>query len=106
QDSLSAGQEHTCLARAGLLYCWGDNSAGQLGTGDKQPRTTPTLVPGVDGVVSVATGAQHTCVLLSDGGVACFGSNALGQSGRAGGVEQPRPARVALPARGTARDGA
>jgi hypothetical protein len=30
---------------AGELYCWGYNANGELGTGDMEPRTSPTLVP-------------------------------------------------------------
>jgi alpha-tubulin suppressor-like RCC1 family protein len=103
-DSLSAGQVHTCLARAGLVYCWGDNTDGQLGTGDQLRRELPALVPGSEGVVQVVTGEQHTCWLTRDGVVSCFGSNALGQLGHPGPAEQLVPVPVALPARATALD--
>lgn len=105
-DALSAGQLHTCLARAGLVYCWGDNSSGQLGTGDKQQRLSPTLVLGSEGVVQVAAGGQHTCWLTRAGVVACFGSNALGQLGQPTPAEQPSPAIVALPGRAIELDAA
>lgn len=105
-DSLSAGQVHACLARAGLVYCWGDNTDGQLGTGDKLRRDTPALVPGSEGVVQVVTGGQHTCWLTRDGVVSCFGSNALGQLGHVAPVEQLAPAVVALPAPALSLDAA
>lgn len=36
---------HACAAATdGYLYCWGDNAHGQLGTGDRQARLTPTRV--------------------------------------------------------------
>ena len=42
---VAAGVTHTCaLATGGALWCWGDNSAGQLGIGSKQPSEIPTLV--------------------------------------------------------------
>lgn len=105
-DSLSAGQVHACLARAGLVYCWGDNTDGQLGTGDKTRQLVPVLVPGSEGVVQVAAGGQHTCFLTRDGVVSCFGSNALGQLGHVAPAEQLSPAVVALPARATSIDAA
>lgn len=105
-DSLSAGQVHACLARAGLVYCWGDNADGQLGTGDKVRRETPALVPGSEGVVQVATGGQHTCWLTRAGVVSCFGSNALGQLGHVTSAEQLTPVVVALPARAQSIDAA
>jgi len=42
---VAAGVTHTCaLATDGSLWCWGDNSAGQLGIGSNQPREIPTRV--------------------------------------------------------------
>src|SRR5438067_1916925 len=37
-----AGEKHACAVNAdGTLWCWGDNSYGQLGTGDQLPRLVP-----------------------------------------------------------------
>ncbi len=42
---LSAGGNDTCgIRRDHTLWCWGDNSLGQLGMGDKRNRYTPTQV--------------------------------------------------------------
>ena len=76
--------DHTCARRGdGSVACWGDNSVQQ--TGDRFTgalfNTTPFVVVGVDRVVQVATGAQHTCALRSDGAVFCWGGNADGQLG-------------------------
>ena len=29
--SLAAGGKHSCAVAEGQVYCWGDNTAGQLG---------------------------------------------------------------------------
>ncbi len=42
------GYYHTCgLLAGGAAYCWGYNDEGQLGTGDKRYRLTPTAVAGL-----------------------------------------------------------
>jgi alpha-tubulin suppressor-like RCC1 family protein len=48
------------------------------------------------GVSGIALGANHGCVSLSAGGVACWGNNAVGQLGRGvtGGPGQITPAAV------------
>lgn len=81
---LSAGAEHTCARLlGGVVRCWGDNRAGQLGDGTRATPTAPTAVAMPAGRVPVAltSGARHACALLSDGGVACWGANESGQLG-------------------------
>lgn len=44
---LSAGSRFTCgLTRAGVAYCWGLNSVGQLGNGGRENSATPQAVSG------------------------------------------------------------
>ncbi len=42
--AVSAGFEHTCAIVAGKIYCWGDNTHGQLGDGTTTSRAVPTLI--------------------------------------------------------------
>ena len=45
-QDLIAGWNHTCGLRSGEGFCWGANSAGQIGDGSQVDRLVPTSVPG------------------------------------------------------------
>lgn len=80
---ISAGLYHTCaLSSDGRVYCWGWNTAGQLGRttsqeSDPQPRAVETSVR----FRSVSAGAFHTCAIGADQAAYCWGWNASGQLG-------------------------
>lgn len=80
---LVAGANHTCaLLQSGAMQCWGDNANGQLGDGGRVARALPTTVAALAGsVISLAAGSDHTCAILADGRVQCWGDNARGQLG-------------------------
>ncbi len=80
---VSAGGLHTCALLAdGTVWCWGDGSAGQLGQDESLDSPTPVAVQGLPGVATqIDAGGYHTCALLADGGVACWGENRFGQLG-------------------------
>eukprot|EP00004_Rigifila_ramosa_P012743 TRINITY_DN2783_c1_g2_i10.p1 TRINITY_DN2783_c1_g2~~TRINITY_DN2783_c1_g2_i10.p1 ORF type:complete len:363 (-),score=78.85 TRINITY_DN2783_c1_g2_i10:289-1293(-) len=78
------GDLFTCaLLVNGAVYCWGDNSAGQLGFGS----ITRLLAPGaaanltIYSVSSLAAGYLHICLISTSGQVACWGSGGYGQLG-------------------------
>ena len=87
---VAVGSHHTCAALAdGTARCWGSGADGRLGYGDEldvgaSMDRLPSLVGAIDVGASVdklALGDRHTCALLSDGNVRCWGSNDLGQLG-------------------------
>jgi len=87
---VDAGQTHTCVVMDdGQLRCWGFNPDGRLGTGntdDVGDTEVPAQVDPVnvgDGrrVVSIGLGAAHTCAVLDDGTLRCWG---YGSNGRLG----------------------
>ena len=110
---LVSGREHNCvLFEGGRVKCWGGNSRGQLGLGDMEergddPSEMGDALPFVDlgrGVRAtwLATQESHTCALLEDGRVKCWGVNddaqlGLGEAGNYRG-DQPGEMGDALPA--------
>jgi alpha-tubulin suppressor-like RCC1 family protein len=85
--SLAAGNSHTCaLTAGGAVLCWGDDLYGELGdagaSGGSSP--TPVFVVGLGaGVVAVAASGDslHTCAIVSDGDLQCWGGNPYGELG-------------------------
>lgn len=75
--AVSVGESHACaLAADGTVRCWGDNGYGQLGVGRDAPSSAvPVKVTGLENVVSLSAGTQHTCALRKDGTIACWGFN-------------------------------
>ncbi|MFM8529029.1 MAG: fibronectin type III domain-containing protein, partial [Ilumatobacteraceae bacterium] len=88
--AISAGRYHTCAVLDDRsVKCWGRNSSGQLGLGDISNRgdaagemgdSLPVVSLGAN-AVAVTTGDIHTCALLDNGAVKCWGSNDYGQLG-------------------------
>ncbi|MBN9106926.1 MAG: hypothetical protein J0I14_18210 [Propionibacteriaceae bacterium] len=93
--AVSSGEGHTCGIVDGQLYCWGLNSNGQLGLGDTNPRTVPTLVPALAGktVSTVSAGTAHTCA-VADSKVYCWGQGTSGQLGNGANNTQYSPVLV------------
>ena len=84
---LAAGWSQSCaLLKGGLVRCWGGNDHGQLGLGTTENLSTRRpfeLGPiHLDGdAVSLAAGYNHTCALMADRSVQCWGANRRGQLG-------------------------
>lgn len=98
---IDAGLFHTCAAtRDGSAFCWGVDSAGQLGNGAGGASETPTQVVGVGGagvlanVTQIGVGDSHSCAVTSDGSVFCWGSDGSGQLGNGAGGSSQTPIRV------------
>ena len=89
---VAAGEHNSgCIVRGrndgAQLYIWGANNTAQCGTGDKEPKSTPTLITIRDAhgqcplLCSLAFGAQHTIAVTVDGDVYAWGNNTFGQLG-------------------------
>ncbi|MCU0686678.1 MAG: hypothetical protein MUF34_31260 [Polyangiaceae bacterium] len=78
------GSQHSLALRAdGSVWVWGRNSYGNLGQGtfDEEPHALPAPVPGLAGIVDIASGRDHVLALGRDGHVWSWGLNQNGQLG-------------------------
>jgi len=81
--AVSAGDAHSCALTASGVSCWGDNSSGQLGDGQAcgEACHTPAQVSSLADASAISAGGAHTCALIGEDGVSCWGSNSAGQLG-------------------------
>ena len=83
--AITAGDYHTCAVADGRAYCWGNNSAGQLGNNSTTDSRVPVAVD-TSGVLAgrtvtaISAGDSHTCA-VADGRAYCWGYNDYGQLG-------------------------
>jgi alpha-tubulin suppressor-like RCC1 family protein len=94
-----AGYAHSCGVAAGTVYCWGDNSRGQLGHASTRVDFTPVpaAVTGIDSdVIDLAAGQYHTCAVTAAGDTWCWGANESGQLGDGTTAQSGTPVRTVL----------
>ena len=77
-STIAAGGSHSCaLFSNGGVACWGNNSDRQLGIPSVSRSVSPQNVPDLpSGVASISLGGTHSCALMSEGGVKCWGDGA------------------------------
>ncbi len=100
--TISGLSGHLCAAVSdGTAACWGANDAGQIGDGQPgRDAAEPVVVAGLEDVVAVCAGVDHSCALLDDAGgglVMCWGGNDHGQLGD--GTLEAKTAPVAVAGR-------
>lgn len=91
--AIAVAQAHSCVVLAdGGVRCWGDGEDGRLGQpcpnfdicasvgDDEAPGSLPPVKLAGE-AVAVTLGFNHTCALLADGEVRCWGYNARGGLG-------------------------
>ena len=94
-NNVSAGANHGCALSTGKLYCWGQNSYGQLGDGDVNPSNLPEKISLYDDWSTLDLGNNHSCAIRS-GILYCWGANSSGQLGLGGNTDVLIPTAVAF----------
>lgn len=105
---IAVGGLHTCARLSdGTVACWGDYSYGQLGDvsaylasvslsedAGVPPGLPPVLIEGISDTVQIVAGRFHSCALLGNGTVKCWGANGGGQLGNGTTSNSPSPVTV------------
>ncbi len=87
--SVLIGEEHGCHhTRIGQIYCWGKCSRGQCGNesyykaNKYKSSLVPMLTEGIEkNIKSISSRYRHSCALLDNGKIKCWGWNEYGQLG-------------------------
>lgn len=100
--AISALWQHVCaVTTTGTVYCWGDDSNGQLGNGttlDGGVAAPVQVMLDAGPATEIAAGAAHSCAIVGTGsnnGVWCWGLNKDGQLGDGTGTSSTTPVHVA-----------
>lgn len=93
--TISAGGDFACgITTAQQLYCWGDDSDGQIGNGADGAGDEPRLATvKSERFTQVSAGRRHVCALNLTGRAYCWGADGRGQLGdsRSTGSTTPIP---------------
>ena len=78
--AVSASTNHTCaILNDHTLKCWGNNGSGQLGYGNNTTLNSPSAsaidLSNSHTALAVSAGIAHTCAILDDNTVHCWGDN-------------------------------
>ncbi len=95
--ALDAGGNSACgVTRDKLIYCWGDDSFGQVGNGLKGAAEQPSLATvAQERFDSITVGGAHACALNTARQAYCWGKDSLGQLGDDRSVNSTTPIPVA-----------
>jgi len=79
------------------VWTWGNNSNGQLGTGNNTSKTSPIKVMNIQDVIDLSVGYYDTAVVKKDGTVWTWGYNGYGQLGEGTSSDRTTPVQVIKP---------
>lgn len=86
---VAAGTGHTCVLKQDrTLWCWGDNTWGQLGDGTRMNSAHPVRVMSVPSAAQISAAKEHTCAVDQAGAAWCWGL--------VNGAPQPTPKQVPM----------
>ena len=97
---ITLGYSHTCgIIENGSVYCWGQNSNGELGDSTTDYSNLPNILNCQHGskAVAISSGHYHNCAIMDNSSVYCWGYNNYGQLGNGNQTSMNVPVHVNLP---------
>jgi alpha-tubulin suppressor-like RCC1 family protein len=90
--SITTGEKHACAIlqddghniENGSVYCWGYAYYGQMGDGSTSPESSTVgqvSLPSGSEALQIVAGNDHTCAIMSNDSIYCWGKNSYGQLG-------------------------
>lgn len=86
-SKVELGREHSCALMAdGTAKCWGNGADGRLGYNATASSSSPVTVmlnstTTLSGISELSAGGRHSCALMSDGRIRCWGNGSDGALG-------------------------
>ena len=82
--AISSGDSFACaLSVSGDVTCFGRNEQGELGANpDEDNHVQPVAVRGIKEAIGIGSAESHSCAILRDKSISCWGSNTEGELGR------------------------
>lgn len=107
-ESIAAGGDTTCAVKLDhTLWCWGSlpsSVAADSTTVLRSDSVVPVQVP-LNGVRRVTVGTGHSCAVLGDASLWCWGNNKYGQLGNRSRISSITPVKVPITSVTTADTG-
>jgi alpha-tubulin suppressor-like RCC1 family protein len=85
--AIHMGTYHACALANAKVYCWGNNTSGELGTGATTLWSADPLATNPSGllngktVLAIGVGENHSCALTSESKSYCWGFGTAGKIG-------------------------
>lgn len=98
--SIGVGTYHACVLANAKVYCWGNNTSGELGTGATTMWSADPLATNPSGllngktVLSMGVGENHSCAMTSEAKAYCWGFGNVGKLGNGGTANSNTPVLV------------
>ncbi len=98
-SQIDVGGQHICfITDVGTLYCFGYNTYGQLGkpTSINWSNYVAVEFPNGLSATHISAGGYHTCAVMSNSKLFCWGNNEYGQLGDGTGIISRTPKAIYL----------
>ena len=104
-EQVAVGESHVCARHeSGSIACWGTRRWRTLGDGETASAGdpdyvmyAPVRVRGIETAIDLAVGRRHSCAVLADHTLTCWGDNESSQLGDGTRISRPTPVAIPIP---------